>query len=210
VHDDGLTAQLCRMARAALKMDVRELASLADVSPNTIARLERGERLHRRTLRFIRGVLEAQGINFISMGAVSMGGGAGVRIGDGPKTSYGALFAAIYNVPDLRQQPGAAFQSMVDIIERYLDIVQKDGREPDTWERLDLNDALNALKRSDVFSAAAYITHAITPPDNQSPDYPISAATAKTVADLDLDYFRLCLTALRSRGYAFRAHPATR
>lgn len=61
-----LTRQQCRMARAALGLSVRELAKLADVSPNTITRLERGEVLHRRTARVIRSVLENQGIEFIA------------------------------------------------------------------------------------------------------------------------------------------------
>ncbi len=71
-----LTAEQSRMARAAIALGVRDLAELADVSPNTITRLERGENLQPRTLKVIREALEAKGIEFIS----ANGGGAGVRL----------------------------------------------------------------------------------------------------------------------------------
>ncbi|TIL44933.1 MAG: transcriptional regulator [Mesorhizobium sp.] len=63
------------MARAALGLGVRELANLAKVSPDTVARLERGEALRDRTLDDIRLALEQAGIEFIA----ENGGGAGVR-----------------------------------------------------------------------------------------------------------------------------------
>lgn len=66
----------CRMARAALGLGVRELASVAAVSPDTIARLERGEELKPRTVEAIRAALEAAGVEFIA----ENGGGAGVRL----------------------------------------------------------------------------------------------------------------------------------
>ena len=66
----------CRMARAALGMGVRDLAALAAVSPNTIARLERGEELKASTLAAIRAALEAAGVLFIE----ENGGGPGVRL----------------------------------------------------------------------------------------------------------------------------------
>jgi len=66
----------CKMARAALGLGVRELASLAKVSPDTVARLERGEELKERTVSAIRAALEAAGVEFIA----ENGGGAGVRL----------------------------------------------------------------------------------------------------------------------------------
>jgi len=65
-----------KMARAALGLGVRELAAAAQVSPDTIARLERGETLHPRTLAAIRSALEAAGVEFIA----ENGGGPGVRL----------------------------------------------------------------------------------------------------------------------------------
>lgn len=65
-----------RMARAALGWGVRDLASAAKVSPDTIARLERGESLYPRTLEAIRSALEAAGVDFIPQN----GGGPGVRL----------------------------------------------------------------------------------------------------------------------------------
>ena len=53
-----------RMARAAVGWGVRELASAAKVSPDTVARLERSETLAPRTLGAIRSALEAAGVEF--------------------------------------------------------------------------------------------------------------------------------------------------
>ncbi|ARJ65666.1 transcriptional regulator [Magnetospirillum sp. ME-1] len=72
-----LTATQCRMARAALQIGVRDLAQLAKVSPNTIARLERGETLYARTLDTIRATLEAAGVMIID---ADENGGDGVRV----------------------------------------------------------------------------------------------------------------------------------
>ena len=71
-----MIAAQCKMARAALGLGVRELADRAKVSPDTIARLERGEELRERTVDAIRGALEAAGVEFIP----ENGGGAGVRL----------------------------------------------------------------------------------------------------------------------------------
>lgn len=65
----------CKMARTALALGVRDLADLAKVSPDTIARFERGETLRGRTVEDIQRALEAAGVEFIP----ENGGGAGVR-----------------------------------------------------------------------------------------------------------------------------------
>jgi len=64
------------MARVALGLGVRELASLAKVGAATISRFEAGEELLPRTLAAIRAALEAAGVEFIA----ENGGGAGVRL----------------------------------------------------------------------------------------------------------------------------------
>lgn len=69
----------CKMARTALGWGVRELAVAAKVSPNTVARLERGEELKERTVDAIRAALEAAGVEFIP----ENGGGPGVRLRKG-------------------------------------------------------------------------------------------------------------------------------
>lgn len=66
----------CKMARVALGLGVRELAELADVSPDTVARLERGEALKERTVGAIRATLEKAGVEFIE----ENGGGPGLRL----------------------------------------------------------------------------------------------------------------------------------
>lgn len=51
----------CKMARVAIGRGVRELARAADVSPDMIARLERGDAIWERTVAIIRGTLESAG-----------------------------------------------------------------------------------------------------------------------------------------------------
>ena len=70
-----MIASQCKMARAALGIGGRELAKLAKVSPDTVARLERGEELKQRTIDAIRAALESAGVEFIDEN-----GGAGVRL----------------------------------------------------------------------------------------------------------------------------------
>jgi transcriptional regulator with XRE-family HTH domain len=55
-----------RMARAALKWNVRELAAAAQVSPNTVTRIEADLPANAATLSVIQRVLEAAGIEFIN------------------------------------------------------------------------------------------------------------------------------------------------
>ena len=71
-----MNAVQCKMARVATGLGIRDLAELADVSPNTISRLERGEELRPGTIEAIRAALEAAGVEFIA----ENGGGAGVRL----------------------------------------------------------------------------------------------------------------------------------
>ncbi len=70
------------MARTALNLGVRELAELADVSPDTIARLERGDVLKDSTISNIGAVLEKAGVIFVE----ENGEGPGVRLKKKPKT----------------------------------------------------------------------------------------------------------------------------
>ncbi|WP_168880210.1 helix-turn-helix domain-containing protein [Rhizobium sp. P28RR-XV] len=65
----------CKMARVALGWGTRDLAKFARVSPDTIARLERGEQLRASTVEAIQAAFENAGIEFIS----ENGGGVGVR-----------------------------------------------------------------------------------------------------------------------------------
>ena len=54
----------CRMARAALGLGVRELAGVAKVSIDTVARFERGDELKERTIDALQRALEAAGVEF--------------------------------------------------------------------------------------------------------------------------------------------------
>ena len=64
------------MARTALGLGVRELAELAKVSPDTVARFERGDALRERTVEDMKRALESAGVIFIE----SNGNGPGVRL----------------------------------------------------------------------------------------------------------------------------------
>jgi transcriptional regulator with XRE-family HTH domain len=74
-----ISATQCKMARAAMGWGVRDLAEAAKVSPDTVARFERGEELRERTVDAIRAALEAGGAEFID----ENGGGVGVRLRKG-------------------------------------------------------------------------------------------------------------------------------
>nr|WP_312798591.1 transcriptional regulator [Tianweitania sp.] len=78
-----MTPVQCRMARAALRLGVRELANLADVSTNTVTRFEAGEALKSSTVSHLQSVLEKSGIEFIP----ENGGGPGVRLARPMKNS---------------------------------------------------------------------------------------------------------------------------
>ena len=71
-----MNAAQCKMARAATGLGVRDLAKLASVSPDTIARLERGEDLKESTIAAIRAALEAAGVVFLP----ENGNGPGVAL----------------------------------------------------------------------------------------------------------------------------------
>jgi len=63
------------MARAAIGLSVKKLAAAAKVSPETVLRFERGEKLRKRTIDSLRQVLEAAGLEFTD------GWKPGVRLG---------------------------------------------------------------------------------------------------------------------------------
>lgn len=68
------------MARAALRLGVRDLANLAGVSAMTITRFENSHSGgHANTVRAIQSALEAAGVAFIA----ENGGGPGVRLRKG-------------------------------------------------------------------------------------------------------------------------------
>jgi transcriptional regulator with XRE-family HTH domain len=69
-----ITAAQCRMARAALRIGVLELAAMAKVATGTITRLEAGEELKPRTLDAIQAAFEKAGVEFTN------GDAPGVRV----------------------------------------------------------------------------------------------------------------------------------
>ena len=69
----------CKLARVAIGWGVRDLAREAAVSPNTVARFERGEHLRERTVAKLQAALERGGVEFIAEGD---GKGPGLRFAD--------------------------------------------------------------------------------------------------------------------------------
>jgi transcriptional regulator with XRE-family HTH domain len=72
-----LTGTQVRMARAAVGWGVRELAERANVTPNTVSRIENGGDALASTLDRIRAALEDAGVIFIDR---NEDGGPGVRL----------------------------------------------------------------------------------------------------------------------------------
>jgi transcriptional regulator with XRE-family HTH domain len=78
-----LTSAQMKAARALVGMEQRTLAELSGVSLPTIQRMEASNGVVRgviETLMKVMGALEAAGVEFINEGAVSSGGGRGVRL----------------------------------------------------------------------------------------------------------------------------------
>ena len=73
-----ITPMQVKLARTALGLGVRELATVAEVAPSTVQRFESGKGdMHSRTLDKVQRVLEDGGIMFIGADAE---GGPGVRL----------------------------------------------------------------------------------------------------------------------------------
>lgn len=78
-----ITAAQLRAARALLGLDQRQMAELAGLSTPTIQRMEASDGVIRGnvdSLMKLTGGLAAAGIELIGEGAVSQGGGRGVRL----------------------------------------------------------------------------------------------------------------------------------
>jgi transcriptional regulator with XRE-family HTH domain len=78
-----ITAAQIRAARALRGMDQRTLAEAAGLSVPTIQRMEASEgviRAHVDSLMKLMTALDAAGVELINEGAVSQGGGRGVRL----------------------------------------------------------------------------------------------------------------------------------
>ena len=63
-----MSPEQCRMARAALQIGVRDLATLAKVAPSTVSRFEAGEELKERTIDAMCAALEKAGVEFLDNG----------------------------------------------------------------------------------------------------------------------------------------------
>ncbi len=84
----SLSAEQIRMARAALKLTMRDLAARAGIDKSTLVRIEAGYGAHAFTLRQLREVLETAGVIFLEADSNT---GPGVRIKLGVKIPQPAL-----------------------------------------------------------------------------------------------------------------------
>jgi len=78
-----LTAAQMKAARALVGMEQKTLAERSGVSLPTTQRMEASNGVVRgviETLMKVMGALEAAGVEFINEGAISSGGGRGVRL----------------------------------------------------------------------------------------------------------------------------------
>jgi DNA-binding XRE family transcriptional regulator len=75
-----MTPEQGKMARAGIGLGVRELASAAGITPETVVLLEKSETLRLRTLEAIRAALESAGAVFIPAGSYQGDAGPGVRL----------------------------------------------------------------------------------------------------------------------------------
>jgi transcriptional regulator with XRE-family HTH domain len=104
-----LTAAQLRAARALLGVDQRRLAELSDLSVPTIQRMEASDGVIRgnvESLMKLIGAMEQAGVELIGEGALSRGGGRGVRFKAPPREDAGPDEAQACS-PGL-QQPAAA------------------------------------------------------------------------------------------------------
>ena len=77
-----ITNVQCRMARAALGWSIRDLASQADVSPNTISNFENGGTISRGTKLVLKETFERFGVRFDGNVCVCAPNGEVVEQGD--------------------------------------------------------------------------------------------------------------------------------
>ena len=75
-----MTPAQVRMARAALRLGVRDLAQIANVTPATVTRFETEKGgLQHSSAEAIRKALEAAGIQFLDAGQVASGPGVAIK-----------------------------------------------------------------------------------------------------------------------------------
>jgi transcriptional regulator with XRE-family HTH domain len=91
-----ITAAQLRAARALLGIDQRQLAELSDLSVPTIQRMEASEGVVRGNVDSLMKLIEAlsqSGIELLGDGAVSQGGGRGVRLRAAPASDPGQTWS---------------------------------------------------------------------------------------------------------------------
>lgn len=78
-----MTPDQSRMARAALRWSLTDLATAARVGRATAARFELGQSVEESSVAAMRSAVEAAGVVLVGAGEVSRGAGVGVRLKGG-------------------------------------------------------------------------------------------------------------------------------
>jgi transcriptional regulator with XRE-family HTH domain len=91
---EQMKAVQLRMARAALRWGVRELAERAGVTANTVTRIENGSDAKQSTMNALQRALEDGGVEFTN------GERPGVRISGAPSASVGVSASRPKSEPD--------------------------------------------------------------------------------------------------------------
>lgn len=89
-----MTPLQCRLGRTAIGWSAQQLATAASVAVNTVTKFERGSDARVSTVNAMRAVLEKSGVEFLSAGQASPGGGEGVRVADAAQRSIGPASSA--------------------------------------------------------------------------------------------------------------------
>ena len=82
-----MNADQARMARAAIKLGVREVAEVASITPNTVSRIENGSDAKVSTMDALETVYRERGISFLE----DDGDGPGVRFKAGADSKTSGL-----------------------------------------------------------------------------------------------------------------------
>ena|ERR1700694_1704533 len=139
-----------RMARAALGLGVREIASIAGLSPDTVARFERGDELRARTVHALREAFERTGVKFTN------GGVHGVQV---PNELFSAVIAIVIYLRIHRNSsidPSERLDQLLDNLEALAGDARSQKVTYVQFESIyDEMKALGAFATNDMVSAVA-------------------------------------------------------
>jgi transcriptional regulator with XRE-family HTH domain len=136
-----------RMARAALGLGLREIATMTQISPDTVARFERGDALRDRTVQALRTVFERAGVEFTNHGS------AGVRL---PNQLFSALSAIAIYVRIHRDGNLAANRHLDELLDQFDALTVEAKRRRVTY--LEFEKIYDEMKRLEAFATTDMVS----------------------------------------------------